>query len=48
MRVQKYTDSDRELWNTFIRDSKNGIFMLMEENKNGKREDFRGKKEKTR
>jgi hypothetical protein len=28
MRIQKYKDCDRELWNTFIRNSKNGIFMF--------------------
>ena len=28
MRVQKYTDNDRDLWNTFIKNSKNGIFMF--------------------
>ena len=28
MIVKKYTDSDRELWNTFVKNSKNGIFMF--------------------
>ncbi len=28
MKTQKYTDNDRELWNNFIRNSKNGIFMF--------------------
>lgn len=28
MTVRKYTDSDREVWNNFIANSKNGIFMF--------------------
>lgn len=28
MIVQKYTESNRDLWNTFIKNSKNGIFMF--------------------
>lgn len=28
MRIQKYTDSDKDLWNNFIQNSKNGIFMF--------------------
>ena len=28
MTIKKYTDSDRELWNTFLSNSKNGIFMF--------------------
>ena len=28
MRVQKYVDNDIQLWNSFIKNSKNGIFMF--------------------
>ena len=28
MRIQKYLESDKELWNSFIQNSKNGIFMF--------------------
>lgn len=28
MRIQKYIESDKELWNSFIQNSKNGIFMF--------------------
>ena len=28
MRIEKYTDSAREIWNSFLNNSKNGLFMF--------------------
>ena len=28
MRIQKYSDSDRDIWNSFLNNSKNGLFMF--------------------